>query len=447
MNSRVPKTLGSRLSLWLALQSFFGLLAVCIAIYAATFYAFRSHQLEELAQKKGLLEHFASEALSTGDEKMLGHKLRDFKVGHSEFGLRVRRAEGTVFFEDVVPSATSQRRLIEFELASPVAGHRPFQVTLSQDIQKDQSLLERIAAALVFAALGGTLLVSFGGYLFVWLGLRPLRELSTQVQGLAADSLHRRLDGSNQPGELAPLVAQFNDLLARLDASYEHLEGFNADVAHELMTPLATLTSGAELALSSAKSVEELRDTLGSSLEDLQRITGIVQDMLFLSQADRGAVARRVHTPSLADLVTQVADYHEAALEDAGLSLVVVGDAVGEFDVSLLQRALSNLIGNASRYASSDTEVRVLINSSSPNEVSIQVENRGSTIEPAALPRLFDRFFRADMARSNANRNHGLGLAIVAAIARMHGGRPIASSSDGVTKVGLVLGSSKTSES
>lgn len=213
------------------------------------------------------------------------------------------------------------------------------------------------------------------------------------------------------------------------------------------MTPLATLTSGAELALSSAKSVEELRDTLGSSLEDLQRITGIVQDMLFLSQADRGAVARRVHTPSLAAVVKQVADYHEAALEDAGLSLVVVGDAVGEFDVSLLQRALSNLIGNASRYASSGSEVRVLINSSSPNEVSIQVENRGSTIEPAALPRLFDRFFRADMARSNANRNHGLGLAIVAAIARMHGGRPIASSSEGVTKVGLVLGSSKTSES
>lgn len=173
MNSRVPKTLGSRLALWLALQSFFGLLAVCIAIYAATFYAFRSHQLEELAQKKGLLEHFASEALSTGDEKMLGHKLRDFKVGHSEFGLRVLRAEGTVFFEDVVPSATSQRRLIEFELASPVAGHRPFQVTLSQDIRKDQSLLERIAAALVFAALGGTLLVSCGGYLLVWLDFGP----------------------------------------------------------------------------------------------------------------------------------------------------------------------------------------------------------------------------------------------------------------------------------
>ena len=236
-----------------------------------------------------------------------------------------------------------------------------------------------------------------------------------------------------------PLISQFNDLLGRLNASYEQLEGFNADVAHELLTPLATLTSGAELALSSSKDMNDLREAIGSSLEDLQRISGIVHDMLFLSQADRGAVARRVGIDSLSAVARQVADYHDAALADADLRVEVEGDAAGAFDVPLLQRALSNLISNATRYATSGSTVRVLIEDLSSDEVSLQVTNLGNPIDPKVLPRLFDRFFRADLSRSSASRNHGLGLSIVAAIARMHGGRPTASSSGGLTAVGMVL--------
>jgi two-component system heavy metal sensor histidine kinase CusS len=161
--------------------------------------------------------------------------------------------------------------------------------------------------------------------------------------------------------------------------------------------------------------------------------------MLFLSQADRGAVARRVEIDSLSAVAHQVADYHDAALADAGLSVEVEGDAVGAFDVPLLQRALSNLIGNATRYATSGSTVRVLIENLSSDEVSLQVINPGDPIDPKVLPRLFDRFFRADLSRSSAGGNHGLGLSIVAAIARMHGGRPTASSSGGLTAVGMVL--------
>jgi two-component system, OmpR family, heavy metal sensor histidine kinase CusS len=436
--SRV-RTLGRRLSYWLALQSLFGLLIVCGAIYAATSYAFKNHQIEELNKKKALIGHFASEARNSSDEAMLRHKLSDFMVGHSDFGLSVRSSEGAAFFEVLLPTTTSPRRAIQFDLVSPVAAHRPFQVELTLDTAKDVLLLRRIALALALAASGGVFLISLGGFVLVRLGLRPLRELSIQINALAADSLHRRVDGSNQPGELAPLIVQFNDLLGRLEASYEQLEGFNADVAHELLTPLATLTSGAELALSSSKDIGELREALGSSLEDLQRIAGIVHDMLFLSQADRGAVARRVESGSLAALARRVADYHDAALADAGLSLEVVGDAAGAFDVSLLQRALSNLISNASRYATRGTSVRVVIQLLSPDEVLLQVQNQGITIDSKVLPRMFDRFFRADSSRCQADRNHGLGLSIVAAIARMHGGRPTASSSGGITAIGMVV--------
>jgi two-component system heavy metal sensor histidine kinase CusS len=161
--------------------------------------------------------------------------------------------------------------------------------------------------------------------------------------------------------------------------------------------------------------------------------------MLFLSQADRGASARRIPTPSLAALARQVCNYHEAALADAGLTLEIVGDAEGSFDTPLLQRALSNLIGNATRYALRGSTVRVDITGEPTGDVQLKVVNRGVTIGPDDLPRLFDRFYRADAARSAADRNHGLGLSIVAAIARMHGGRPIANSADGTSSIGMHL--------
>jgi len=133
-----------------------------------------------------------------------------------------------------------------------------------------------------------------------------------------------------------------------------------------------------------------------------------------------------------------VADVHEAAMEEAGLQWEVDGDASAEIDVRLLQRALSNLIGNATRHAERGSRVTVSIQSRD-GEVEVRVVNRGETIASEHLPRLFDRFYRVDVARTGGDRNHGLGLAIVAAIARMHGGAVLAESRNGITSIGLVL--------
>jgi len=161
--------------------------------------------------------------------------------------------------------------------------------------------------------------------------------------------------------------------------------------------------------------------------------------MLFLSQADRGARARRMPVASLAAVAAQVADYHEAALQEAGLALQVVGDATGAFDVPLLHRALSNLIGNATRYALAGSTVRVCLAQRPDGAVELVVENRGPDVDPQVLARLFDRFYRADPARSHSQANHGLGLAITDAIARMHGGRTLATSAQGTTRIGMEL--------
>jgi two-component system heavy metal sensor histidine kinase CusS len=198
-----------------------------------------------------------------------------------------------------------------------------------------------------------------------------------------------------------------------------------------------------EVVLSRERPAEELRETLASNLEEMQRLSGMVNDMLFLSQADRGAVARRGEPVSLAQLARQVMEFHEGTLEDAGLQLQVKGDATLPVDESLFKRAVSNLLGNATRFASPGSTVVIGIVSEADQQVRVEVLNQGPAIEAQALPRLFDRFFRGDDSRccEGEEQHHGLGLAIVAAIARMHAGRTVAESSSGITRVGFTLAS------
>jgi two-component system heavy metal sensor histidine kinase CusS len=226
----------------------------------------------------------------------------------------------------------------------------------------------------------------------------------------------------------------------RLQQAVQQLEAFNADVAHELRTPLATLIGETEVALSRERSAPALQETLASNLEEMQRLAALVNDMLFLSQADRGAIARRGEPVSLAELARQVSEFHEATLEDAGVTLRVDGDASVPVDVPLVKRALSNLIGNATRFATRGSTIVVQIAPDADGQFQVVVENAGEAIQPDHLPRLFDRFFRADSSRCcDDAQHHGLGLAIVAAIARMHAGRTLAESAAGTTRVGFTL--------
>ena len=435
------RSLRQRLSWWLALQSFAGLGVVCLAVYLVTEFNFRDRQEETLAQKENVIRHLLVDGKEHGYSEDFAHKLDDFLVGHGDLSLEVAQADGMVIYAHARnQSAKTVWRQRQFEVAQ-TADQTPsknLRVQLSLDIRTDHQLLHRLALTLLVAAIGGAVVVSLGGFSLVNLGLAPVRRLASQTRAVSADNLQQRLDSGEQPLELVPLIDQFNALLARIEKAYLQMEGFNADVAHELCTPLATLIANNELALLRPEQAD-IREVLASNLEELHRLTGIVNDMLFLSQADRGVGARRAPVASLASMAADVLDYHEAALSEAGLTAKVVGDAHGAFDVPLLRRALSNLLGNATRYASSGSVVQINLRTTDEGCVLISVTNYGSTIDPEILPQLFDRFFRADPARSHGQSNHGLGLAIVGGIARMHQGRPFASSENGVTNVGIEI--------
>lgn len=232
-------------------------------------------------------------------------------------------------------------------------------------------------------------------------------------------------------------VDQLTAMLERQRRSQAQVEAFSANVAHELRTPLATLITSTELTLREAGLTPGVSDRLGANLEELRRMQGIVGDMLFLSRAYGGQRARRARMESLAALAAEVAEYHEAALEEAGLSLRIEGEAAGDFDAGLLKRALSNLIANATRYATAGSVLRVGIEGVRSGQVRLWVANTGPVIAAQRLPRLFDRFMSGEAA--TGDEHLGLGLSIVDAIARMHGGAPFARSDERETRIGLTL--------
>jgi two-component system heavy metal sensor histidine kinase CusS len=447
-NTQAPH-LAQRLSRALALQTIVGLGLVCIAVYFVISFTLSERQQDTLDHKKTAIEHLLGESRGVHSPEALNHMLKDFLTGHDELSLRLAPTSGNNAFELLRQSENDERvvtRSFPVEVPTVSGGVQPMQALLLLDRRPDDRLLNRLAWTLGIAAVTGALLVSLASTWLVRLGLKPLRLLVDQTRSLSAQDLHRRLDDSHQPQELRPLIAQFNALLDRLAVAYQQMEAFNADVAHELNTPLTTLISSCELALRKPRSAVELQDVLASNLEDLQRMAGIVADMLFLSHADRGTEARRTAVVNLSELASEVAEFYEAVLQEAQLQIVMNGDAAIAVDVRLVRRALSNLLGNASRYAEPGSTITIEIAQSKDefqenhrDSISIAVINRGAGIDPVHLPRLFDRFYRADASRAHANLNHGLGLAIVAAIARMHGGATFATSSNGITKVGIIL--------
>lgn len=437
---RNPRSLGRWLSWWLAVQTFIGLGFVCVVVYVATSLNFSAKQTEELRHKQEVIRHLVREIATPEELPSLRHKLDDFFVGHADLKLRLTGdAETLLYMTPPAPEPAANLRRVEFEIPSPWSGTTMLRAELALDSSSDAQLLRQLAWTLLASALAGAVLVSAGGAWLVRRALLPVRDLARQAAALSPENVGQPLDGSAQAQELQPLVAQFNALLVRLDNAYRQLEGFNADVAHELRTPLATLIGETELALSRERSLPELRDVLGSNLEDLHRLTGLVNDMLFLSKADRGERARRSPVGSLAALVAEVVEFHDAALQEAGVSVRVSGDSGGDFDAGLLRRAVSNLLANATRFAERGSIIDLDIGADPPGLVRVSVSNVGPKISAEHLPRLFDRFYRADRAREHGDTNHGLGLAIVAAIARMHGGAPFVRSTGGTTTVGFSI--------
>jgi two-component system heavy metal sensor histidine kinase CusS len=294
--------------------------------------------------------------------------------------------------------------------------------------------------ALVALCLVAVMVVAAAGYWIARVGLRPLDRLSDEAQALRPKTLSQRLPTDALPVELGALAVAFNGALYRLEHAYAQLEAFNADVAHELRTPLANLIGSTQVALSRPRTAPELQEVLASNLEDLERLRSIVNDMLFLARADGGEAATGLVLTPIAEEVRKTIEFFEFVLEETGVQVRIDGDlgALAQLETALFRRAMSNLLQNAIEHSAPGSVLRVSLREEA-DSTFVWVSNPGTPIAAEHLPHLFDRFYRVDAARRGQGLHHGygLGLAIVKAVATMHGGQVAARSDGDVNTVGF----------
>ena len=321
----------------------------------------------------------------------------------------------------------------------PANGDRPeLRYVVAIDSTPYMGTLDAFTRTLLIITAPGVVIVALLGYVVSRVGLRPVWALSKQARQLAPGDHGQRLDTRALPEELQQLASSFNGVLERQEIAWRQLDSFNADVAHELRTPLTNLTGQTQLGLSRRRSQDELEELLGSNLEELERMTSIVNDMLFLSHAHAGEHASQIVQVSLREETLKTAEYIEPSFAEKKLSLDVDGDVTAYIDRRLFHRSIANLLENTARHSPPNSTVRVRL-SEKAHQACVEVSNPGCPIAPEHLHRLFERFYRVDTSRSSSDTHHGLGLSIVRAVAIMHRGDVFAHSEGGINTFGLTF--------
>jgi two-component system heavy metal sensor histidine kinase CusS len=274
-----------------------------------------------------------------------------------------------------------------------------------------------IIGAVVFAYL----LIAVLGFGVIRRGLLPLRKMAQEAAKIHPTSLSTRLSSENAPQELQLLILSFNAMLDRLAEGYDRLTQFSADLAHEIRTPVGALMGHCQVALYQTRSTEEYETLLANNMEELERISRMIENILFLARASHAHSVLNITPLSLAVETTRVADYFEGLAEERGMQLVCEGGGILYADAILFQRALSNLVANAIRYGDENTQICVQVEQDGQG-TQIHVNSTGAPIPTGKREKLFDRFYRADASRSEGASSNGLGLSIVQAIMALHQG-------------------------
>lgn len=317
-------------------------------------------------------------------------------------------------------------------LHSIPAGERSgVRIQVALDVTHDSIILARYRRVLLAVLLVATLSAALAGLAIARRGLHPLARITGTMRKISASRLDQRMGARRWPAELADLAAVFDDMLDRLQDAFGRLTRFSADLAHELRTPLTNLRTEAEVALGRTRSGEEYRAVVESSLEEYERLTELIDRLLFLARAESGAAGLKRRPIAAEEEAAAVVDFYSALAEDTGVILGCSGRASLQVDPTFFRRALGNLVSNALAHTSRGGEVRVRIRDAE-RQVLVEVTDTGCGIAPEHLPRLTDRFYRVDPARTSNGAGAGLGLSLVRTIAELHGGSLELTSETGV---------------
>ena len=301
----------------------------------------------------------------------------------------------------------------------------PFYVAVGRPMDEGEQILKRYtwmyAALIPISLLCGCLL----GWFLAGRGLMPVMEVAQAAQRISGSNLSLRIPTRGAGDQLDYLILTFNRMIERLESSFQQIRQFSTDVSHELRTPITAIRGQLEVALFTAKTVEQYRDATLNSLEELERLSQIVRALLLLSQAESGQLALQKARLDLSAVVRDIVDQFQIPAEGARVELSADLPAlcVTEFDRVQIERMLSNLLSNALKFTPAGGRVRVALRQL-PESIVIEVEDTGCGIAEEHVPHIFDRFYRVPAQASNTSQEPGLGLGLsfVAWIAKAHGG-------------------------
>ncbi|MBN3726800.1 heavy metal sensor histidine kinase, partial [Burkholderia sp. Ac-20379] len=299
-------------------------------------------------------------------------------------------------------------------------------LVVARNLHDGRALLDRYRDTLWLAGGAGAALSMLIGYALIRLSLRPLRGVVADAGRITVDRLDARLDARGVPSELAPLVEAVNAMLARLQRGFRQLSQFSADLAHDLRTPLNNMRGATEVALSRPRGAGEYEALLESNLEEYERLSRMIENVLFLARAEHPGFVTHRRSFDVREELLRIAGYFEGLAEEAGSTLAVDGGGQLSADLELFRRAIGNLLANALRYTPRGGAIR-LIAHDTPAALTVTVMNQGEPIAADLRERIFDRFYRGDPARSRQVAGAdggvaGLGLAIVRSVMELHGG-------------------------
>lgn len=299
----------------------------------------------------------------------------------------------------------------------------PFFLQAVMDRSYDADLLARYREQLFLVLALSLIACAVIGYVIAKSGLRPVENIARNAERIQAPNALERIETAGLPTELFGLAITFNAMLDRLGEAFARIQQFSGDVAHELRTPVNNLRSELDVALRRERTPQQYADVLGSSLEECDRISRIVESLLFLSKAEQSETLRR-ETAQVRGELEAVRDFYEPACAEAGVTLDVAAadELSASVDRTLFRQAVTNLVSNALAHTGPRGRIEITARIEG-GALRIEVSDNGCGIDAKHLPHVCERFYRADSARADSARRSGLGLSIVKAIVERHGGR------------------------
>jgi len=310
-------------------------------------------------------------------------------------------------------------KLFSLVALSEESGGQAYTIQVAQDRSSDERVERNFALLFIIVLSGSVLASAFIAVIVTKRGLRPLQEMTRSFARIGPTHLNERVAPAGWPRELQPLATAFDDMLKRLDDSFTRLSQFSADLAHELRTPIANMMGEAQVALTRERTAAEYRETIESTIAECERLSRIVDNLLFVARVDaaREPIARKRFDARAA--VEKIAAFYQTIADDHHVTISCSGNGEVYADPDLFERALANLLDNALRFTPENGSIQITL-SDHEADFEVAVSDSGCGIAPQHLPRVFDRFYRAESSRSSDGA--GLGLALVKSIVDLHGG-------------------------